>query len=229
MKRRIGVQGFFIFLALLCSIIFSAFLFPNWKKEVLDEVLDIIGVGLILLGFLFRIGARGYKSEISSKGDSLIVGGFYNLMRHPMYFGTLLIGLGVVAVLFKWWVSLFFILIFLLIYIPQIDREEDKLYIRFGDEYRDYSKKTPKYFPNIFRLFRVQRQDTFFKWQWVKKELFSLVGVIIGIIFIELWEDVRLFGYGEFINELLEFLLTVVIFTSIFILCYEAKAIPRKD
>lgn len=88
------------------TILFSKFLFPHWKKEILDEFLDAIGISLVLFGFLFRIAARGYKADGSPEGKKLITNGLYGLMRNPMYVGTLLIGLGINLVLFEWWVAI---------------------------------------------------------------------------------------------------------------------------
>jgi protein-S-isoprenylcysteine O-methyltransferase Ste14 len=211
------------------SILLSKFLFPHWKKEALDEFLDALGIGIVLFGFLFRIAARGYKAEMAPFGKRLIRGGLYGLVRHPMYFGTLLIGLGIVLVLFKWWVFLLFFLTFLLIYIPQIHREEDKLYKRFGNEYQNYRERTPKYFPDIFGLFKIDLWDyLFFKWSWLKKEIPSLILVTGGIIAIEIWEDIRLFGHEEFIKELLELSLIIAFFVIISFSFYKKEGFSIK-
>ncbi|MBI5144916.1 MAG: isoprenylcysteine carboxylmethyltransferase family protein [Candidatus Omnitrophica bacterium] len=229
MKRRIKIQGFLIFLAVAISILLSKFLFPQWKHEAADEFLDALGISIVFFGFLFRIAARGYKAEKSADGSLLIKDGPYGLMRNPMYFGTFLIGVGIVLVLFKWWVFLLFLLVFLLIYSAQINKEENKLSQQFGDEYLVYSKDVPKYFPNIFRLLKMDLGDyLFFKWSWIKKELISLLVVIAVIIAAETWEDVQLFGYQEYWKELLELFLIIVFFVIIFILLYEREGLSRK-
>jgi len=155
MKKRVRFQNFLIFLAMTASLLLSKFLFQNWKREALDEFFDALGVAILLFGFLFRISARGLKAGKSCNGKKLITDGLYSLTRNPMYFGTLLIGLGIVLVLFKWWVFLLFFSIFLLIYIPQINKEEKELSKYFGDEYRLYCEKVPRCFPNIIALFRI--------------------------------------------------------------------------
>lgn len=224
MKKRIGIQGFLIFLTIVVSILFSKFFFPKWKKEYLDEFLDAVGIGIILFGFLFRIAARGYKSERSNSGKTLITDGPYGLMRHPMYFGTLLIGLGVILVLFEWWAFPLFLTVFLLIYIPQVRKEERLLSSRFGQGYELYSKKIPNYFPKGLSLFKIDLGDyLFFKWSWVKKELVSLVAVMSLIIAAEMWEDVRLFGSTEYFKELIELCLIIIFLVAIFILSYKRK------
>ena len=226
MKRRIRIQGFFIFLAATTTILLSKLLFPHWKKEILDEFLDAIGIGLVLFGFLFRIAARGYKAENSPEGKNLITNGAYGLMRNPMYFGTLLVGLGINLVLFEWWAAILFCIIFSLIYIRQIHREEADLSQRFGEEYKTYCNVTPRYFPNLFNI--NLRDHLFFKWLWIQKELPSLIGVIGVIITIEIWEDMRLFGYNECRKELAELFLIITCFIIVFSLFYEKENISRK-
>ncbi|MBI3008236.1 MAG: isoprenylcysteine carboxylmethyltransferase family protein [Candidatus Omnitrophica bacterium] len=220
MKKRVRFQNFLIFLAMTASLLLSKFLFQNWKREALDEFFDALGVTILLFGFLFRISARGLKAKKSCNGKKLITDGLYSLIRNPMYFGTLLIGLGVILVIFKWWVFLLFFSIFLLIYIPQINKEEKELSKYFGDEYRLYCEKVPGYFPNILALFRIDVRDyLFLEWPGVKKEIPSLIGVIIAVSAIEIWEDVRAFGNSEYVKELLELNL-IVFFAIIFILGY---------
>lgn len=227
MKIRIRIQGFLIFLAIATTILLSKFLFPYWKEEALDEFLDALGIGLVLWGFLFRIAARGHKAEKSSQGKKLITDGPYGLIRNPMYFGTLLIGLGINMVIFAWWAAIIFFIIFLSIYIRQIRREEADLSRRFGEEYKNYCKVTSRYFPRIFNI--NLREHLFFKWPWIQKELPSLIGVMGVIIVIEAWEDIRLFGYNGYRKELLELPLIIICFIIILGLFYEKKNIPRED
>ncbi|MDP1854375.1 MAG: isoprenylcysteine carboxylmethyltransferase family protein [Candidatus Omnitrophota bacterium] len=229
MKPRIRTQGISIFLAVLTAVFLSKFLFPRWKGEAADEFLDILGIFVLLFGFLIRVVARGYKSEKSWNGRSLMLDGLYGLVRHPMYFGTLLIGLGTVSILFQWWAFLVFLLIFLVIYTPQVRKEENSLLQLFGEEYKAYCRKTPKYFPNK-NFFRVNPRDyLFFKWAWVKKELSSLIAVSIIIIALETWQDIRIFGRNEFLKEALEFLLAAVFFITLCILFCRKENVLRKS
>jgi protein-S-isoprenylcysteine O-methyltransferase Ste14 len=227
MKKRIGIQGTLVFLSIILTVFLSKDLFPNWKKEAPDKIFDILGFIIILLGFLFRIVARGYKQDNSSGGARLIKEGPYELMRNPMYFGTLLIGLGVTSVVFQWWVFLLFLTVFFLIYFPQVKSEESLLSSRFGKEYEDYRKSTPRYFPNPCLIIKRSRQCIFFKWQWIKKELVSLVGIVSLVIFAEAWQDARLFG-KEYFNEILESIATVSVVIVIIILFFHEKENSRR-
>ncbi|MEK6714601.1 MAG: isoprenylcysteine carboxylmethyltransferase family protein [Candidatus Omnitrophota bacterium] len=229
MKTRIRIQGISIFLAVFTAVFLSKFLFPVWQEEALDEFLDILGIFVLLFGFLIRVIARGYKSEKSWNGRSLMSDGLYGLVRHPMYFGTLLIGLGIVLVLFQWWAFSVFLFVFLAIYTPQVRKEENSLLQLFGEEYKVYCRKTPKYFPNR-NFFRVSpRNYLFFKWAWIKKELSSLIAVSIIIIALETWQDIRIFGRNEFLKEVLEFLLAAIFFISTCSLFYKKENALRKS
>ena len=223
-KIRLRIQRIIVLLVIIIPIFFFKFLYPKWTKETLDELTDAVGIGMILFGFLFRIAARGYKAEIRFDNKGLSTAGPYGLLRHPMYFGTFLIASGIILTLFKWWIFLPMLIIFLLIYIPQIRREEDKLSKRFGKDYQTYCERVPKYLPNILGWFKIGLRDyLFFKWSWVKKEFPSLVGVMCVISAFEIWQDMILFGSVELYKELLELSLTTAFFAIIFTLCFYKK------
>ena len=186
MKKRIRMQGALVFGALFLAIFFSKGMFSCWKNELLDESLDAAGIALLLFGFLFRIAARGYKEEETDSGNKLVTTGPYAIVRNPMYFGTLMIGVGIVLVLLKPWAILVFALGFLIIYAPQTRKEENILLNKFKEQYSDYRKKTPKYFPSIKSLFNLQNY-IFIKVSWIKKEIISLISVLAVIFIMELW------------------------------------------
>jgi protein-S-isoprenylcysteine O-methyltransferase Ste14 len=223
MKKRIGIQGGIVFIAILMAILLSRFVFPRWHAKAFDKVLDMTGIVLILLGFLFRISARGYKEENSSQGKRLVIDGPYFLIRNPMYFGTLLIGVGVISVLFEWWTLPLFLFVFLLIYIPQIRKEENSLAARFGGEYRDYCRLVPKYFPKP--SLTTVRNCLLLRLSWVKKEWLSLILVILAVVVMETWEDVRGFSQKGFFKELSE--ISGIIFLTAAVILLWAKKYPN--
>ncbi|MBU1726307.1 MAG: isoprenylcysteine carboxylmethyltransferase family protein [Candidatus Omnitrophica bacterium] len=219
MKKRIGVQGSLIFLAVVLVIFFSKYLFPDASQKIAQDYLAIIGILMVLKGYFLRIVARGIKAEYNPDGKTLVVNGPYAFTRNPMYFGTLLIGLGIILALFKWWVSFVFLTAYLAIYIPQINREEDALNSRFGGVFRDYCKVTPKFFPRInFALMNKERKYFRFKSSWVKKEGPSLIATFIAMFAMFVWQDLRLFGNIRFREELIKiiFILGFVLVIALF-------------
>ncbi|MCX5692572.1 MAG: isoprenylcysteine carboxylmethyltransferase family protein [Candidatus Omnitrophica bacterium] len=183
-----------MFLGLGAVIMLSNFVFPHQRQAVLGGLLNAAGIGLILFGFLFRISARGYKEEKCVNGNTLVKDGPYAIIRNPMYFGTFMIGAGVVMMLLELWVFFLFSIVFLLIYIPQMKKEEKVLLERFGREYEEYCKITPKYFPRFDYLLRINRYISL-KPFWIKKEIVSMITTVIVVILIKIWECIRLFGY----------------------------------
>ena len=213
MKKRIKIQGFLIFVAAVATLLLSKYLFPHWQHRLWDVVFDAAGICLVLLGFLFRIAARGYKEENSQQSRALVKDGPYALIRNPMYYGTFLIGAGIVCLLFQAWAFLLFLGVYLAIYVPQIKSEEKVLTERFGKEYRDYCKITSQYFPRLFQLSRIYKYISV-KSRWIRREFNSLLPVALVIIAIEVWEDSELFGYQAALMEGL----ALVVFVALFLL-----------
>lgn len=218
-----------MFAAIIATILFSKYLLPRPRYGILKMFLDALGILLVICGFLLRIASRGYKARHSANSQSLVAGGPYALMRNPMYLGTFLIGLGVSLLIFAWWVSLVFGLIFLFIYAPQIKKEEAVLSRRFGAEYQRYRQATPVFLPHLETLFKKGlRRHIAFKWQWAKNELPSLIGVTTLVIAMDLWKDIIFFGGIGYPRELLKLLLIALCFCATIIIFYEKDNSPEK-
>lgn len=211
-----------ILAAALAVILLCEAAFPRWKNMTLDGFLDVAGLGLVLLGFLFRISARGYKEEGSFSGGRLVTAGPYAVIRNPMYFGTFLIGTGFVLVLLEWWAWLIFTGVFLLIYAPQVKKEEAVLKGRFGAEYAGYCADVPKYFPRPGRFFTLRKYLPL-KLQWVKKEAPSFTGALVVLIIVEAWRDAKLFGIKELPGKIALNILAVLCFTSLILVVFKEK------
>ncbi len=107
----------------------------------------ILGYALLFLGIgLFFQGWRQvYKAREENK---LVTDGLYAFARHPQYTGLFiaLFGEGVVH-----WPTLFSVAllpIIVFIYYRLSKREERAVIAKFGDEYLEYQKKVPMFFPN---------------------------------------------------------------------------------
>lgn len=229
MKKRIAIQGFLMFAAIIVTILFFNYLLPRHRMGVLKLFLDAFGIILVACGFLLRIAARGYKAEHSANSQSLVSSGPYALMRNPMYLGTFLIGTGISLLIFAWWVCPLFASIFLLIYIPQIKKEEVILYRRFGEEYGRYRRITPRFFPRLSDVFKKDiRKHIFLKWQWANNEFPSLLGVFTLIIATNVWRDIKFFGRIDYPKEVMKSLLLILSFFIIALVFYEKEDAPKK-
>ena len=188
MKKRLKINGIIIFAAFVLLIAFPSYFLRHKKFGTYETIAQIFGIMFILLGQLFRASARGFKSERSFNSGHLVIGGPYTLVRNPMYLGILLIGLGVVLVLFKLWVACLFLFIFFLRYILLIFKEEKKLLSAFPQEYPDYCNKVPRIFPSVSAILKRDiREYLPLKLIWIKKEIGSILAVLLITIAIDLW------------------------------------------
>lgn len=193
MKRRIGVQGFLMFVSLLTVAICWRYLLSAAKTGAGEQLIDLLGIVMVLAGYLLRIDARGYKAALNPDGKTLVTQGPYALMRNPMYMGTLSIGLGLTMILFRWWVSMVFVAVYLLIYLPQIKKEEAALSARFGSAFGAYARITPGFFLTLATLSRALRTHTVrLQRAWVDKEFISFMVTMGFVIGVEVWKNLFL-------------------------------------
>ncbi len=116
----------------------------------------IIGTGCILLGELIRIYGVAYIGGVSrtrsfSTGQKLIIGGPYSYVRNPLYIGNLFLSGGLVIMAnVHIYFTLGFLAFFFFQYIPIIHWEENNLTNQFGEEFKQYTQRVPRWFPALF-------------------------------------------------------------------------------
>lgn len=150
----IRIGGLILWLSPLVYLINPAWM--AWSKLGLPEGARWLGV---ILGFLCIAGIYWLFSSIGSgitptsatrKEHRLVTSGPYRWVRHPLYtVGTsLFIALGLIAD--NWFIILLGILAFVAM-ASRAPKEEANLIEKFGDEYRDYMKRTGRYFPKLIK------------------------------------------------------------------------------
>src|SRR3989344_8541806 len=149
MKKRVQADS-----AILCFLIILTgflYLYPQFYSRDLfnDDILDFIGVLVILKGTYVRMAARGHKKSFSKSGHGLVTSGLYQLVRNPMYLGSFLLGSGFILIVWPWWGLLIFAALFYARFNKQIAKEEKLLTGHFGKEYEQYAKKVPRLFPGL--------------------------------------------------------------------------------
>jgi protein-S-isoprenylcysteine O-methyltransferase Ste14 len=212
MKKRIKINGIVIFVSIII-IVFFAYKLLRQEETLMDDFLEIVGISSILMGQLLRVSSRGYKSENSNSGHSLITDGPYSAVRNPMYLGIILIGLGVVLFVFKPWVFIIFILVFFSLYAHLIAKEEKILLKVFGQRYLEYKKKVPQLFPRPWFLLKTDVQKYLpLRLGWLKREATSIILVLFSVLLVEAWEIVKIQGWHVLIVELFKFAIIIMVF-----------------
>jgi protein-S-isoprenylcysteine O-methyltransferase Ste14 len=105
--------------------------------------LNIIGGLLIIQGW--RVIYREYwsKDEIEAK---LVTEGIYSYMRHPQYTGFILMTFGLLI----HWATLPLLIMWPLLvrqYYRLAKMEEEEMFVKYGNRYREYKKKVPMFLP----------------------------------------------------------------------------------
>lgn len=127
----------------------------NWSKIGLPESIRWLGVGIgVLCTFgiywLFSsIGSGITPTSATRKEHKLVTRGIYRWIRHPLYTigSSFIVSFGMMAD--NWFITAFGILAFILM-ASRTPKEEANLIEKFGDEYREYMKRTGRYLPRLF-------------------------------------------------------------------------------
>lgn len=203
MKRKTYRRRQFFFLGLLILFLASRLLLQEWDHEFYEESLDIVGLGLIFLGFIMRIAARGYLQQRSPDGAKLLTEGPFRFVRHPLYVGTIFVVAGVLLLFLHISFYLIFLLIWMAVFLPDIRAEDERLAERFGPQYARYRRSVPAYFPVWISWMWLP--DYFqIKLRWLKYERRSLLLAVLVTLVIEIMVDAKVFGHQELMGELFE-------------------------
>ena len=103
----------------------------------------IRGIPFLILGIIIRWWAKGYLRQ----NKKLTASGPYSLVRHPFYFGNLLVDLGIVVMSGFVPLMILFPFLWFSVYILQMKREEKVLVGIFGHAYREYQRHVPMIIP----------------------------------------------------------------------------------
>lgn len=103
------------------------------------------GVFLAGLGIVVRLWASGHIK----KNKVLATDGPYAYVRHPLYVGNILLGVGFCLASGLWWSLPAFVLILVLFYPQAIRREDNKLHRLFGEDWERWSQRTLALIPRL--------------------------------------------------------------------------------
>lgn len=190
MKRRVCINGILVFIFTVVMLFLSKFTIARWSSSILDQLLDFVGLCILVLGQIIRIYARGYKAHLSSRGDVLVTGGPYAYVRNPMYLGSFFIGIGVIIMLCQWYIILIFLLVYSVMFFPKIVKEEKLLARRFGVYYIQYFNSVPRFFPSLSKKPFLYR-PLLFRWNWIKSEMPTILTTFTAVFLIETYEDIN--------------------------------------
>lgn len=135
-------------IALLGAFFLILFSRQFWENETpLHEFLDYGGYFLVALCALGRVYTTAFLGGF--KNEDLITYGPFSIVRNPLYFFSL-IGITGIALISNHLVVIIGLpLFFIILYYFLIQREEAFLEQVFGENYRAYKARVPRFVPNV--------------------------------------------------------------------------------
>jgi protein-S-isoprenylcysteine O-methyltransferase Ste14 len=135
------------------------------------------GLPVSALGLALRAWATGHVE----KNIRLAESGPYAYVRNPLYLGTLLVAAGFAIASRRWLLAALFAVVFLFIYLPAIELEEQHLRKLFP-EFAAYAERVPALWPTFTPAHKPER----FRWGlYVRnREYQALTGFALGAVYL---------------------------------------------
>jgi len=111
----------------------------------------LIGVVLIAAGIALAVAAihgfhsAGTPAEPWKPSRALVTAGVFGWLRNPMYVGGTFILAGLAVLLASDWMLVLTVIFTLVLHFGVVLREERYLEAKFGDAYRQYNARVPRY------------------------------------------------------------------------------------
>jgi protein-S-isoprenylcysteine O-methyltransferase Ste14 len=150
-----GLLGLIGFVSVIIFVIdpkwlaFAHISLPLWSRWA--------GVALALTGFALlqwaqvTLGKSWSDTPRMMKGQTLIISGPYQFIRHPIYTAFILILGSTLLISSNWLIGLAWLGMTALEVVSRIGFEESLMLEYFGDQYRDYMKKTGQLLPRLIQ------------------------------------------------------------------------------
>ncbi len=154
---------------------------------LVEKSLFLLGLGIAGIGAAGRAWATSYIS--GQKLKRLVTTGPYSLCRNPLYFFSMLLGVGFGFCTETFTVPLLVVVVMAILHYFQIRNEERRLHDAFGSDYASYVADVPRFFPS-YRSF-VEPDEITISPKFLKKGLFGIGFLLLLIGVFELLEGLH--------------------------------------
>lgn len=182
---------------LLMPVALVLVLVPGPKLLAEPWVAALIGFPIALAGELVRVATIGLDYIIRGGknrevyAEKLVVGGFYQHTRNPMYFGNLLLLIGFAIGANSMLLLAIGVPLAVVVHVGIIAAEEDFLRGKFGADYDDFVRRVPRLIPRLTGLRRTLSGMEFNWRRVVIKEFYAPLGWLSGLAIVIAWNEFR--------------------------------------
>ncbi len=127
-----------------------------YNSQTLTAIWNVFCILVSFSGLVVRVITLGHtpggtsgRTTRGQEAKTLNTTGVYSTVRHPLYLGNFLNGLGIAMFAHNFWLILVYILVFWLYYERIMYAEEAFLIRSFGQSYQVWAEKTPAFIPNL--------------------------------------------------------------------------------
>ena len=110
------------------------------RPELLAAGAALAAAGLLL---------RGWAAGTIRKDEELTMGGPYAFLRHPLYVGSFLVGVGLGVAGGHWVWPVLVIVYFVVVYGRTLAEERERLGRLFGSRFEEYARRVPALLPRL--------------------------------------------------------------------------------
>ena len=117
----------------------------TWPERIVIGVILIAGGIWLAVAPNLQFRSAGTNPEPWKPSTALVTDGIFNWLRNPMYVGATLFLAGLSILLASDWMLVMTIIFVPVIHFGVVKREERYLEAKFGDAYRQYKARVPRY------------------------------------------------------------------------------------
>jgi protein-S-isoprenylcysteine O-methyltransferase Ste14 len=146
----VGPLNLLICIVLICVLWIFDRALGHVKIMGMPDAVRMFGLALIVIWIIWHAWC---VKTISGwwRNNELCTTGPYRVVRHPLYSGSLILGLTGISLLFNSWILLLAPILEYGILSRLVRKEEAMMASVFGDTYREYAMHTGRLLPKLFR------------------------------------------------------------------------------
>jgi protein-S-isoprenylcysteine O-methyltransferase Ste14 len=160
-------------------------------SPVVEESLFLVGLTIAGFGAAGRSWANSYIA--GQKLKRLMTSGPYSMCRNPLYFFSMLLGVGIAFCSRTFTAPFVVAAVLAILYYFQIRQEEERLALRFGEEFRSYQAKVPRFIPSFQNYF--EPDEIIVSPRVLKRGLFGIAFLLVLIGALDLIQKLHQSGY----------------------------------
>lgn len=159
-KGKMLISGVILTIAAVAQIFSAIILYDPEGNAALINLGWFVLMISALFGWLPILTLRR-KGQVEGRSyihtTVLVDSGIYAIVRHPQYLAGALIGLALPMITLHWLVAILGVVMIAICYLTTFDEEQGCLQ-KFGDEYRQYMRRVPRFnfIAGIVRLIRAR-------------------------------------------------------------------------